>query len=106
MDEKFIKQLLSKMKCGVCGRSCEPANISVLGHREDLWFLAVYCPSCSSRGFVSAVIKEGEIREAVTDLTEAEKNNFSTPVGSDDLIDTHTFLKDFKGDFSSLFSEK
>lgn len=106
MDEKFIKKLLSNMKCGVCGQHYEPANINVLGHREDLWFLSVYCPSCKSQGLVAAVIKEGKVPEVVTELTEAEKGKFSSPIGSDDVIDMHILLKDFSGDFSSLFPEK
>jgi len=106
MDEKFIKKLLSNMKCGVCGRHYESANINILGHREDMWFLSVYCPGCKSQGLIAAVIKEGKVPELVSELTEAEMSKLSTPVGSDDIIDIHTFLKDFSGDFSSLFSEK
>jgi hypothetical protein len=106
MDEKFIKKLLSNMKCGVCGQHYEPANISILEHREDLWFLSVYCPGCKSQGLVAAVIREGKVNKVITELTEAEKSKFSTPIGSDDVIDMHTFLKDFSGDFSSLFSKK
>jgi len=106
MDERFIKKLLSNMKCGVCGQHYEPANIKVLEHREDLWFLSVYCPGCKSQGLVAAVIREGKAPEIVTELTEVEKNKLSTPIDSDDVIDMHTFLKDFGGDFSSLFSKK
>ena len=106
MDDKFIKKLLSNMKCGVCGQRYEPTNINVLGHREDLWFLSVFCPSCKSQGLVAAVIKEGKLPEVVTDLTEAEQKQFSRTVSSDDIIDIHAFLKGFDGDFSSLFSKK
>jgi len=106
MDERFIKKLLSKMKCGACGQHYESANVKVLEHREDLWFLSVYCPGCKSQGLVAAIIREGKVPEIVTELTEAERSKLSTPIDSDDLIDMHTFLKDFSGDFSSLFSEK
>jgi len=106
MDERFIKKLLSNMKCGVCGQHYEPANIKVLEHREDLWFLSVYCPGCKSQGLVAAVIREGKAPEIVTELTEVEKSKLSIPIDSDDVIDMHTFLKDFGGDFSSLFSKK
>jgi len=106
MDERFIKKLLSNMKCGVCGQHYEPANIKVLEHREDLWFLSVYCPGCKSQGLVAAVIREGKAPEIVTELTEVEKSKLATPIESDDVIDMHTFLKDFSGDFSSLFYKK
>ena len=106
MDDKFIKKLLSNMKCGVCGRRYEPGNISVLGHRQDLWFISVFCSSCESQGLVAAVVKEGKLPEVITDLTEEEQSQFSTAVSSDDLIDMHAFLKEFDGDFSTLFPEK
>jgi len=106
MDDKFIKKVLSRMKCAVCGRRYEPANVNILGHREDLWFISVFCSSCRSQGLVAAVVKEGKLPEVITELTEVEEGRFSTPVESDDLIDMHAFLKDFGGDFSALFFRK
>jgi hypothetical protein len=105
MDDKFIKKLLANMKCGVCGHQYESVNVKVLGHQDDLWFVTVSCSSCNSKGIVAAVIKEDEPLEVITELTEAERNSFSAAslVDSDDVLDIHTFLKDFDGDFSSLF---
>ena len=107
MDEKFIKKLLSNMKCGVCGRHYQPSQINILGHREDLWFLSVFCTACTSQALVAAVIKEGKLTEVVTDLTEAELARFSadSSIEADDVLDMHKFLKDFEGDFSALFSK-
>lgn len=108
MDDKFIKKLLSNMKCGICGRNYESANVNILGHREDLWFLSVFCTSCKSQGIVAAIIKEGKSPEVITELTEAERAKFTTApsIGSDDVLDMHTFLEKFEGDFSSIFPEK
>ena len=106
MNEKTIKNLLSIVKCENCGQHCDPADIEIVGHQEDLWFLSVYCPSCRSQGLVIASIGKSEESEVVTESTETEKDKFLTPVNSDDVIDMHLFLKDFSGDFSSIFSEK
>lgn len=105
MDEKFIKKLLSNMKCGICSQPYDAANIHVMGHREDLWFLSVHCLSCKSQSLVAAVIKESESPEAVSALIETnpEKSNSYPPVDSDDVLNMHTFLQEFSGDFSSLF---
>lgn len=105
MDDKFIRKLLSNMKCGICGQRYERANINVLGHREDLWFLSVFCPSCKSQGLVAAVIKEGQPPELITDLTAGEQERLSAAVDSDDLLNIHSFLREFDGDFVSLFCE-
>jgi hypothetical protein len=106
MDEKFVRKLLSNMKCGICGCQYDSGNIKILGHREDLWFLSVFCPSCKSQGLVAAVVKAEGRCEILTELTEEERRKLSIPVNSDDVIDIHAFLKDFSGDFSSLFTEK
>jgi len=105
MDDTFIKKLLANMKCGVCGEQYESANVNVIGHRDDLWFVTVYCPSCKSKGIVAAIVTEDKSPEVITELTEAEQTKFSavSSVDSDDVLDMHTFLKHFGGDFSSLF---
>lgn len=107
MDEKFIKRLISNMKCAVCGQHYEASNITVLGHKENLWFVNVSCPKCGSQGLVAAAIKEGKAAEVITDLTEAELSKFAggSPVEADDVLEVHDFLKDFEGDFSALFSK-
>ena len=106
MDDKFIKKLLSNMKCGVCGQPYESANVNVLGHREDLWFISVYCVACKSQGLVAAIVKEGKTPEILTELSEAEHVKFSDApsIDSDDVLDIYTFLEEFSGDFASIFS--
>lgn len=105
MDEKFLKKLLATMKCGMCGNQYQAGNVNILGHKEDLWFLSVFCPSCKSQGLVAAVVKEGKVTDVVTELTPEEQKRLSTaaPLTSDDLMDIHSFLRDFNGDFASLF---
>jgi hypothetical protein len=67
----------------------------------------VFCPSCKSQGLVAAVDKEGKVTEVLTELTpeEQKKLSLATPPTSDDLMDIHSFLSDFDGDFSSLFDK-
>jgi len=107
MDEGLIKRLIATIKCGICGRPYEGGNVRILGHRDDLWFLSVFCPACRSQGLVAAVIKEGQLPQLITDLTEADQAKFRElePVDSDDLLDIHAFLREFDGDFAQLFSE-
>ena len=106
MDEKFIRRMMSTMKCSVCGERYESGNISVLGHRDDVWFLSVFCPSCHSQGLVAAVIKDGKAPQVVTDLMQGEKAKFGAGNGveADDILDMHDFLKGFDGNFSKLFT--
>lgn len=107
MNERFIKKLMSTIKCNVCGEYYETNNIKVLGHRDDIWFLKVFCPACHSQALVAAAIKEGKPLEVVTDLTEAELAKFAqtSTISADDMLDLHSFLQDFDGDFAKLFSQ-
>jgi hypothetical protein len=105
MNELYIiKMFLSNMKCGNCGEHCDPADIGALGHQEDTWLFSIYCSSCNSRGLIYVTIKISEEAEAVTELTEAERSYFFTPISSSDILDMHIFLEDFNGDFASLFT--
>lgn len=108
MDEGFIKGLVATIKCSICSQRYEGENVKVLGHYGDLWFLSVYCSACHSQGLVAAVIKEGQIPELITDLTEEEYGKFCEMdvVGDNDLLDIHNFLKEFDGDFSHIFSRE
>jgi len=106
MEEKLIKKFMTSIKCGVCGQRYEVDNIKVLGHQEDLWFLSVSCSACQAQCLVAAVIKESKTTEVTTDLTEAEWDKFKKmdKLTADEVLDMHSFLKGFDGDFSRLFS--
>ena len=104
MDERFIKDLISTMKCGVCGRRYETANVDILGHRDDLWFLSVFCPQCHTQGLMAATIKKCKASEIVTDLTDEEYLRFANnpPVEADEVLEMYEFLENFKGNISTL----
>ena len=108
VEENFIKRLMASIKCSVCGQHYETDNVSVLGHQEELWFLRAFCSACHTQYLVAAIIKEDRMPELVTDLTEAELDRFRN-VGmptADEMLDMHTYLKDFNGDFAQLFNQR
>ena len=106
MVEKLIKRFMTSIKCSVCGHRYEVGNVKVLGHQEDLWFLSVFCSACQTQCLVAAVIKESKAPEVITDLAEAEWDKFQKmdKLTADEMLDMHSFLKGFDGDFSQLFS--
>ncbi len=108
MEEKLIKRFMTSIKCSVCGQRYEVDNVKVLGHQEDLWFLSVFCSACQTQCLVAAVIKEDKAPKVITDLTEAELDKFRKmdKLTTDEVLDMHSFLKGFDGDFSQLFSQK
>ena len=108
MEEGLIIKLIASIKCGACGQNYEEDHIDIIENREELWFLKVFCSSCNMKCLVTAIIKEDEKMEVITDLTEAELDKFRDmdEVGADDMLDVHNFLKDFDGDFPRLFQQR
>lgn len=107
MDDALVKKLLSSMKCGACGDAYERENLSVLAHIEDLWLISAFCPSCSSRGLVAVVIRKGKVEKHVSNSIEGDFETFEgLPIDVDDVLDMHSFLKDFSGDVSDLLCEQ
>ena len=105
MEESLIKRLIASIKCGSCGQHYEEGKIDVIEHSDELWFLRVLCSSCHVKSLVAAIIREDEKVEVVTDLTEVERAKFKDMDGvrADDVLDMHNYLRDFNGDFPSLF---
>ncbi len=103
-----MKRLFSTIKCSTCGQKHKVGNIRIIDHQGGLWFLNAYCNSCGTKGLIVAVVEDGRATEVITDLTEADYNKFSygEVVGMDDVLDMHNLLKEFDGDFVSLFTEK
>ena len=108
MEESLVKKLIASIKCGACGKHYEEANVDVIEHNEELWFLRVTCSSCHTRCLVAAIIRKDRKPEVITDLTETELERFKDleGVGEDDRLDMHNFLKVFNGDFPRLFRQK
>ena len=98
---------MSSIKCSVCGEGYEVSDIKVLGNQDNVWFLNVSCPACRSRALVAATIKGSIPSKAITDLTKAESAEFAEAcaISADDVLDLHTFLRYFDGDFARLFSQ-
>jgi len=108
MEDKLIKRLMTSLKCDSCGQHYEVYNIDILGHREDMWFLRVFCPACHTQCLVAAVVKESRAPAVVSDLTGIELKKFTDAgvIEVEDVLNMHVFLKDFDGDFSQLFVQK
>ena len=107
VEESLIKRLIASIKCGSCGQNYEEDHIDIIEHNEDLWFLKVFCSSCQVKCLVAAIIREDEKPAIFTDLSEAELEKFKDleGIGDDDLLEMHSFLKDFNGDFPRLFRQ-
>jgi len=107
MEERNIKRLMASVKCSNCGHNYDRYNVRILGRHLGLWFISAYCPSCHNR-YLLAVTVDKVKAEIVTDLTEAEYIRFKKygVLTADDMLDMHSFLKKFNGNFAELFGRE
>ena len=120
-SEKQIKRIvLDRMeRCSVCHRGFETDDVHVLSRKSDMWMLMVSCSECHARNFVAAVIGDGDAEEAQLALRRLGEEHIGAqsalddeevpagdPVTVDDVLDMHSFLSSFDGDFQALFRRK
>lgn len=120
-SEKQIKRIvLDRMeRCSVCHRGFETDDVHVLSRKSDMWMLMVSCSECHARNFVAAVIGDGDAEEAQLALRrlgeehiepQAELDDEDVPDGEpvsvDDVLEIHSFLNGFDGDFQALFRQR
>jgi hypothetical protein len=104
-QEQLLKQLISTFRCHVCRRGFEREHVRVAARHEQLWIVSVRCSACRNQQVFWVALKDEDGRSILRDVTEEEEEEFATldPVGGDDVLDMHEFLRDFNGDFEKLF---
>lgn len=105
MEEEIIKNYLADVPCGYCGQQYVPANIELVKQSGRYYTFSIYCHYCNRQNFVTVFVNNSGATKPEIELTEAETEKFCSPVCSDDVLDLHTFLNGFDGDFSALFPD-
>lgn len=122
-DVKMKRIVLDRLaRCSVCHRDFDTEDIHIINRKPDMWTMLVECTDCHSRNFVAALMNDGDpgkaqlaLRQlsdrAIRELTiendtpsyEPEGSTDGPPVTASDVVDIHTFLDTFDGDFKRLF---
>ena len=107
MEERNVKKLMTSIKCTSCGQNYEMRDVKILGNHQDLYFLQVSCSSCHSRFLITAVIND-KSSDIISDLTNVEFTKFknANAPNANDVLDMHSYLKEFDGDFCRIFGYK
>lgn len=126
-DNQIRRIVVERMdRCTVCHRRFVEDDVEVVSRKSDVWLMIVQCKDCHSRSFAAVVgdtsapidteslfgfrsdgsieisfETDGEFFDMQEDDAEPED-----PVTVDDLLEMHTFLESFDGDFSSLFADE
>ncbi len=101
-----VNNLESLVKCPICNKKYGQTKILVLEEEENQTTLHLTCESCENSSLV--FISSGKLGIVslgmLTDLTREEVKGIfkSEAISSDQVIEVHRYLKDFKGGTSEF----
>lgn len=106
---KILSWLSQVLNCPVCGKKIDADSARVLDHRsehggeEQSVLMHADCDSCRSSMTFSVAVAGQEVFAlgALSDLTAQEALKFrnKNPITTDEVLEMHSFLKTFDGDF-------
>jgi hypothetical protein len=122
-DVTMKRIVLDRMeRCSVCHRHFSTDDVHIINRQPDMWTMLVECTDCHSRNFVAALMNDGDPGEArlalrrlsdtvvreispgpAEELDPADTLPAGDPIDAADVVDMHSFLGDFDGDFKQLF---
>ena len=104
---RLVLRLLTRLRCAECGRLYEPEEFAVVRRQEDVWVLSTRCRHCDDTCHVVVFMQLEVEPEPTVDLTPEElKAAAQRPaITADDVLDVHDLLREFNGDFETLFAQ-
>lgn len=102
----IVEQLKSNVSCPKCSSCYHDQNIDLVGAiNDDHCVFLVDCPHCESESFINVCLETEEM-EHISNFPQMEEDEAPAGITTNDILDMHNFLKDFKGDFRSLFQKE
>lgn len=102
-----LDNLQAMVRCMVCNKKHQPKAMVVLEEDEKRTALHLSCDGCGTASLVFLSLGQFGVMSVgvLTDLEHEEARTLyrAEEVSSDDVIDTHQFLKAYKGDISALY---
>ena len=110
----IIKNIKTHVTCPKCHSNYSSKDLSVLSSMGNRCLVVAKCEECGTPIMISATIRhEGEDkldpRKIITEqrkLMDIKEINEEDIVSSDDVLKIHQLLKNYSGDFKSLFGDK
>ena len=97
-----LREEAKRFDCSVCGTNHARSDIRVLGKLDNAWIVRVTCSSCQTAFKLLVVVEEQQT--AVTPVKEERpRSSRRPPVTTDDVIDAHEALREFRGEVGALF---
>jgi hypothetical protein len=108
---EFIRDRARYYNCPVCGRSLKGCEVRMLSHVDDRFTVQVTCAACQVTFIVILAIQGPGLDGLGEDDLQVESAGLApaverpAPIETDELLDVHLFLKEFKGSLTDLLKQ-
>jgi len=111
VDEKkflnLIKNLQNIMRCPSCGAVYAFEQINFVGQQDGYFLLSMNCTKCSLPVWVNFFVGTPNEKIPASDLTYLDfELSQKEPITENEVIEFHSFVKVFDGDFKKHLSKK
>jgi len=110
----IIKNIKTQIRCPHCDSNFMNEDIHVVNCSTDKCMMLIQCHDCRSSLMITASLRnKGITHHSKEDVSKflnnnpkiKEKADNTEEVVVDDVLNIHEFLKDFSGDFSTIFDD-
>jgi len=95
----WLEGIFGTVRCANCGATYGREDVSVVGNRDDYWFVRCLCRSCGTQGIGVVIVKEVAAPSGPAPADQIE----APPLTVDDVLVAHEVLREYSGDARGLF---
>jgi hypothetical protein len=93
----WLEGIFGTVRCANCGAAYGRDDVSVVGNRDEYWFVRCSCRGCGTQGIGVVIVKE--VAAAVTEHQMGDQ-----ALEMDDVLVAHDLLQQYTGDMHGLFA--
>lgn len=91
----WLEGIFGTVRCASCGASYGRDDVSVVGNRDEYWFVRCACHACGTHGVGVVIVKEASVPPG---------GGAAPALGVDDVLLAHELLATYDGDVRGLFA--
>ena len=97
----WLEGIFGTVRCANCGAVYGREDVSVVGNRDDYWFVRCSCHACGTQGIGVVIVKETTQSPGVP--ADPVLTGDASPFQVDDVLVAHEVLREYSGDIHGLF---
>ena len=97
----WLEGIFGTVRCANCGAVYGRDDVSVVGNRDDYWFVRCSCDSCGTQGIGVVIVKE--TTRSPGGASDRVLTGEVAPLQVDDVLAAHEVLREYSGDIHGLF---